>query len=115
LTRPQTTATPACDESHSSQKTKAYPPCACVVGLDGSPFAYNNSASAGLINGTTVLSDLHETALFNGQLYINVHTAPTNGSGEIRGNLVNPTAIPEPSAFAAFAGLALAALRRRRA
>lgn len=89
-----------------------------IVGLDNVNFNYNNSASAGLINGSTVLSDLHETALFNGQLYINVHTAPTNGSGEIRGNLVNATAIPEPSAYAAFAGLsglALAGLRRRRA
>lgn len=89
-----------------------------IVGLDNVAFNYNNSSSAGLINGTTVLSDTHETALFNGQLYINVHTAPNNGPGEIRGNLVNATAIPEPSAFAAFAGLAglaLAAIRRRRA
>ena len=110
MTQPQTTATPACDESHSSQKTKAYPPCACVVGLDGSPFAYNNSASAGLINGTTVLSDLHETALFNGQLYINVHTAPTNGSGEIRGNLVQT--VPEP-AVTALVGLGVIAIAWR--
>ena len=89
-----------------------------IVSLDNVAFNYNNSSSAGLIHGTTVLSDKHETALFNGQLYINVHTAPNNGFGEIRGNLVNATAIPEPSAFAAFAGLAglaLAASRRRRA
>jgi hypothetical protein len=88
-----------------------------IVGLDNVNFNYSNSASAGLINGSTILTDAHETALFNGQLYINVHTT-TNGAGEIRGNLVNATAIPEPSSYAAFAGLgglALAALRRRRA
>jgi len=89
-----------------------------IVSLDNVAFNYNNSASAGLINGTTVLSDLHETALFNGQLYVNVHTAPTNGGGEIRGNITGATAIPEPSSFAALAGLAglaLAGTRRRRA
>ena len=89
-----------------------------IVALDTVAFNYNNSASAGLINGSTILSDLHETALFNGQLYINVHTAPTNAGGEIRGNITGATAIPEPSSFAALAGLAglaLAGTRRRRA
>lgn len=88
-----------------------------IVGLDNVAFNYSNSASAGLINGSTVLSDLHETALFNGQLYVNVHTS-TNGGGEIRGNITGATAIPEPSSFAALAGLAglaLAGARRRRA
>lgn len=88
-----------------------------IVGLDNVAFNYNNSASAGLINGSTVLSDLHETALFNGQLYVNVHTSANTG-GEIRGNITGATAIPEPSSFAALAGLAglaLAGTRRRRA
>lgn len=38
-----------------------------------------------------------EQALLDGLTYINVHI-PTNGGGEIRGNLVQ--AIPEPSALA---------------
>ena len=80
-------------------------------------YTVNGSGSFGSVTGFSVLSDANETSLFAGQLYFNVHTS-LNSGGEIRGNLVNPTAIPEPSAFAAFAGLAglaLAASRRRRA
>lgn len=77
----------------------------------------NSSSNFGAITGQTVtLSDANETNLFDGRLYINVHTL-SNAGGEIRGFLV-PAAIPEPSTFAALAGaavLGLAALRRRRA
>jgi hypothetical protein len=89
-----------------------------LFGLDGAPFIFNNSSSSGFISGTSnALSGANETALFAGQLYINVHTS-TNPGGEIRGNLVNPIAIPEPASYAAFGGFAalgLALLRRRRA
>ena len=88
-----------------------------LIGLDGAPFTFSNSASSGFITGTSnALSGANETALFAGQLYINVHTS-TNGGGEIRGNLVNPVAIPEPSSCAALGGalvLGLAVSRRRR-
>lgn len=73
----------------------------------------DSSASAGYISSSYLLSGAQETALFNGQLYINVHTA-TNGAGEIRGQLI---AVPEPSAYAALLGIAvlgLALLARNR-
>ncbi len=89
-----------------------------VVALDNLPtYTFNTSATGGFVTGFSILTDVLETALFAGQLYFNVHTA-VNGPGEIRGNLVNATAIPEPSAFAAIGGVAvlgLAASRRRRA
>ncbi len=89
-----------------------------LFGITSGGFTFNNSASSGFVTGvSTALSPTDEAALFAGSLYINVHTA-TNSGGEIRGNLVNPTAIPEPSAYAALAGLAtlgcVAATRRRR-
>jgi hypothetical protein len=88
-----------------------------LIGLDGPPFLFSNNASSGFITGTSnALSAANETALFAGQLYINVHTS-TNGGGEIRGNLVNPVAIPEPATYAALGGVAalgLAVSRRRR-
>ena len=48
--------------------------------------------------------------------YVNVHTS-VNGGGEIRGNIVNPVAIPEPSTCSALGGLValgFVAGRRRR-
>ncbi len=79
-------------------------------------FSFSNSSSSGFITGTSTLSDVNETALFAGRLYVNIHTV-TNGGGEIRGNIVNPSAIPEPSSYAALAGLGalgFVGLRRRR-
>lgn len=73
----------------------------------------DNSASAGYISSSYLLNGTQETALFNGQLYINVHTG-TNGGGEIRGQLI---AVPEPSTYAALLGaavLGIALLTRRR-
>lgn len=88
-----------------------------VFGIMAAPFTLNSSASSGFVTGTSAaLNPTNEAALFAGQLYINVHTS-TNTGGEIRANLVNPTAIPEPSALAALAGatvLGLTASRRRR-
>jgi hypothetical protein len=58
--------------------------------------------AGGLIIGNATLSDVNETNLLAGQLYINIHTA-ANVNGEIRAQLVEatnaaPTVIcPEPS------------------
>ena len=55
---------------------------------------FNTSASSGGFTGTVGIQEIHEAGLLAGQTYINVHT-PTNGPGEIRGQLVvNPIPIP---------------------
>lgn len=89
-----------------------------VVNFPNLPASYsvNISGSSGFVTGSSVLSGANVASLFAGQLYFNVHTS-ANPGGEIRGNLVNATAIPEPSTYAALAGLsilAVAGLRRRR-
>jgi hypothetical protein len=83
-----------------------------LIGLDGPPVTYNPSASAGSITGSVHIG-ANETALYDGRLYINVHTAANTG-GEIRGQLIR--VIPEPSlALLASLGASALALRRRRA
>ena len=57
-----------------------------MIGLDDKP-GWNSSASNGGFNGSVTLSSAQAADLFAGRLYINIHT-PTNGGGEIRGNLV---------------------------
>ena len=76
--------------------------------------AMNNPAGGsnlrtGTITGSTgfdPLSAAEETALFAGNLYINIHSA-TFPNGELRGQL---TAIPEPRHYATLAGLGLLGL-----
>lgn len=83
-----------------------------LIGLD-SLVGWNNSASAGGFSGTVSVPAQNVADLFNGKLYINIHTS-TNAGGEIRGNLV---AVPEPSTYAllgAVALLGLAYIRRRK-
>lgn len=80
-------------------------------------YTFNPSASSGSISGFSVLDAALVQQLFDGQFYLNLQTTE-NTFGEIRGNLVNATAVPEPSSFAAIAGLAglgLSLSRRRRA
>lgn len=62
-----------------------------LMSIDGSPFTFNSSAnSGGIIGNSAALNATQEAALLAGKLYINIHTS-TNGSGEIRGNLVPVT------------------------
>ena len=59
-----------------------------MIGLDDKP-GWNPSAANGGFSGSVTLTAEQVGFLFAGRLYINVHT-PTNGGGEIRGNLVQP-------------------------
>ena len=80
------------------------------VPLDGLP-GFNSSATNGGFNGTVTLSALQETRLLASEYYMNVHT-PTNGGGEIRGQLV---VVPEPTgATLALLGVGLLSARRSR-
>jgi hypothetical protein len=81
-----------------------------LIGLDGLA-GWNSSRTAGGFTGTVTLTSTQASQLLAGRFYINVHTS-TNGSGEIRGNLV---AVPEPASAALLAMTAgLFAVRRRR-
>lgn len=71
--------------------------------LSGVP-GFDADASSGGFSGAIALSAAQETMLFDGDLYINVHTA-ANGPGEIRGNLF---VIPEPNSVVLVCGLLVA-------
>lgn len=71
----------------------------------------NIGAISGLTSpsiGLTTLTDLQETDLLNGLWYINIHTA-AYGGGEIRGQVLETSRVPEPSTLLLF-GAALAGL-----
>jgi glucose/arabinose dehydrogenase len=57
-----------------------------MIGLNDKP-GWVASATNGGFNGSVTLNSTQTAHLFAGRLYINIHT-PTNGGGEIRGNLV---------------------------
>ena len=86
---------------------------AVTTGYTSASFTTNTSASAGTVSGTVILDATREAQLMASQLYLNVHT-PTNGGGEIRGNMV---VVPEPSTalLAGFGLLGLTLRRRHRA
>jgi hypothetical protein len=73
-----------------------------LIGLD-TLSGFNDSATDGGFMGSVMLTDAQETALLEGRLYLNFHTARFPG-GEIRGTMV----VPAPATLAlALAGLAL--------
>jgi glucose/arabinose dehydrogenase len=63
-----------------------------MIGLDDKP-GWNPNATNGGFSGSVTLTEAQVQFLFAGRLYINIHT-PTNGGGEIRGNLVLPAFDP---------------------
>lgn len=74
----------------------------------------SNLATGGTISQSVTLSASQETDLLNGKYYINLHTA-NNGGGEMRGFLVQSSAVPEPSrAMLGLFGLVFVACRRSR-
>ncbi len=105
---------------HIHQPTPSLPPASFnestgVLITLSSLAGWNPSATNGGFNGTVTLTSVQATALMEGRLYINVHTA-TNGGGEIRGNMIQ---VPEPSTTillgVGIAGAAGAFWKRRRA
>jgi hypothetical protein len=76
---------------------------------------WNPSATNGGFNGSLTINAADVTPLLNGQFYMNVHTT-ANGGGEIRGNLVAVSPLPEPGLMIGASALGLAAIRsvRRR-
>jgi len=74
-------------------------------------------ATDGIFLGTSMLDDALESALFSGNLYVNIHTENAPG-GELRGQIVpaSVSPVPVPAAVWLF-GSAVSALfvRRRRA
>ncbi|GAB5559903.1 MAG: hypothetical protein SynsKO_15500 [Synoicihabitans sp.] len=79
-------------------------------------FSFATGASNGGVTGASDISGLTTADLLAGNWYINIHTED-NSSGEIRGNLVQVSAVPEPSTFAlliGFGALGMVSTRRRR-
>ncbi len=80
-----------------------------VVALPGH-FAF--TPTSGFFSGTVPMTVALETALFNNDLYVNIHSTLFPG-GEIRAQLI-PATIPEPGALALIGiGLGMLAMRRR--
>lgn len=69
------------------------------------------TTTSGFYSGSVPLTPALETALFAGDLYLNIHSTTFPG-GEIRGQL---TAVPEPATAAWVGGLGLVAFALRRA
>lgn len=74
---------------------------------DGSP----PEPASGNLSGMASLTSDQLSDVLNGLWYLNIHTE-ANGSGELRGQVVN--AIPEPSALVTVCALLLGAATRRR-
>ena len=86
---------------------------AVIFNLDGATAGFDSSATnGGWTNTVVTLTAAQETQLLNGQFYLNAHTA-ANTAGEIRANLVQAPAVPEPASLGLLTLGALTLLRRR--
>ncbi|HMO13866.1 MAG TPA: CHRD domain-containing protein [Pirellulaceae bacterium] len=74
-----------------------------------------NPSTAGTINGNGVIPAARIPDVLNGLTYINIHSAVFPG-GEIRGQLINPSLVPEPGSagIISIIGLCVMCARRRR-
>jgi hypothetical protein len=108
-----TDLTGAASAAHFHGPADANTNAGVILGLNAEPgsISWDSSASSGSITGTVDL-DLVTLGnggtiadLLNGEWYLNIHTA-ANPGGELRANLVNVSAVPEPSTYALFGGLA---------
>ncbi len=89
---------------------------AVLIGFNLNP-GVSDRPEDGFVQQNFVLDAAQETLLFNGDLYLNFHTLDNRG-GEIRGNLVQAVAVPEPSSVIACAVISAGGVilvRRRRA
>lgn len=79
------------------------------------PLSFPTATSGSIVQVVSITPDL-VTALKDGNLYVNIHSAHAP-SGEIRGQILRAEVIPEPGALAMFlpglAGMGLMARRRR--
>ncbi|MDB4766888.1 CHRD domain-containing protein, partial [bacterium] len=74
---------------------------------------FDTAADSGSVMATLTLNATEAAIVLDGRSYLNVHTS-ANGGGEIRGNLVRVSSIPEPSSSALLAIVGLAGMARRR-
>jgi hypothetical protein len=83
-----------------------------LIGLN-SLSGFDASSTDGGFSGSVALNASQEAIVLNGESYLNIHT-DANGGGELRANLVQVSAVPEPSSLTLMALAGMAGLIRRR-